>query len=211
MIPLSARAKERLRVLFRPEDVSEAEQLLAARCGDAFAGSDTSPERLDRLRFAALRVSGGRVDRLCAALDEAETDWRDLLMSAGFGVDVEAHERWTPLRFSAVEAERWRRHEPLPTVAFGPGDPVEILMGRFKRQRGTVFSLVGLEPEPSYAVRLPGVGVFGFPRGFATSVRSTLSCHQTRAAQGPGALNNSCHARRGTGACTHVARVARIS
>ena len=30
------------------------------------------------------------------AIELAKTDWRDLLMSAGFGEDIHAHERWFP-------------------------------------------------------------------------------------------------------------------
>lgn len=57
-------------------------------CEKADAGA------LERLRFAALRVSRGDLARLSHAMREAQMDWRDLLMAADFGVDVNAHRAW---------------------------------------------------------------------------------------------------------------------
>jgi hypothetical protein len=51
---------------------------------------------MDRCRFAALRVSGGDWQKLHSAVRLAKTDWRDLLVVAGFADDPQAHLRWTP-------------------------------------------------------------------------------------------------------------------
>lgn len=51
---------------------------------------------LERFRFAALKMSAGDLDRLREAISVAQQDWRDLLMAAGFGQDLTAHERWLP-------------------------------------------------------------------------------------------------------------------
>ncbi len=51
---------------------------------------------LERLRFAALKLGGGRLADLYDAVDLANTDWRDLLVAAGFAEDVEAHKSWFP-------------------------------------------------------------------------------------------------------------------
>jgi hypothetical protein len=48
------------------------------------------------VRFAALKLSEGRLDRLEEAIKLAQTDWRDLLVAAGFAHDVEAHLNWLP-------------------------------------------------------------------------------------------------------------------
>ena len=53
---------------------------------------------LERFRFAALKVCGGRMDRLRDAVELAKRDWRDLLMAAGFGNSIHAHEQWMPQR-----------------------------------------------------------------------------------------------------------------
>ncbi len=38
----------------------------------------------------------GQLDKLEEAIKLAQIDWRDLLMAAGFGHDVEAHLKWLP-------------------------------------------------------------------------------------------------------------------
>ena len=39
-------------------------------------------------------LSEGRVDKLYDAIALAQTDWRDLLVSAGFAEDIQAHKDW---------------------------------------------------------------------------------------------------------------------
>jgi hypothetical protein len=51
---------------------------------------------LERCRFAALKLSCGQLEKLRGAIELAAKDWRDLLMAAGFGRDLEAHLRWLP-------------------------------------------------------------------------------------------------------------------
>lgn len=53
-----------------------------------------APEMVERIAAAALKVSEGSLERLEAATELAATDWRDLLMAAGFGHDVSAHKAW---------------------------------------------------------------------------------------------------------------------
>lgn len=38
------------------------------------------------------------MDKLRGAVKLAREDWRDLLMSAGFGDDIHAHLEWVPVR-----------------------------------------------------------------------------------------------------------------
>ncbi|MDH3282227.1 MAG: hypothetical protein OEQ18_14015, partial [Gammaproteobacteria bacterium] len=52
--------------------------------------------KMERLRFAVLKLSEGEIDRLVQAIELAQVDWRDLLMAAGFGQDIEAHNQWNP-------------------------------------------------------------------------------------------------------------------
>jgi len=49
---------------------------------------------MERIRFAALKLSNGNVLKLLKAIDMARRDWRDLLMAADFGNDLNAHEKW---------------------------------------------------------------------------------------------------------------------
>jgi hypothetical protein len=49
---------------------------------------------MERIRFAVLKLATESEAGLDAAVNLANTDWRDLLMSAGFGKDLDAHEKW---------------------------------------------------------------------------------------------------------------------
>lgn len=106
MIDLTPGTKDRLRTLFRPKDLPEAERLLANDDTAArLAGQGWTPAQLERIQFAALRVSGGSLDGLRNALVLGRTDWRDLVMSAGFGQDPLAHQSWQPGPEDAVPSE----------------------------------------------------------------------------------------------------------
>lgn len=99
MIPLTERTREHVRVLFSVEEVAVAEHLLAEGCAEQmYLTPAATPESLERIRFAALRLSGGTLDGLRSAVALAQLDWRDLLMYAGFGENITAHLRWHPRR-----------------------------------------------------------------------------------------------------------------
>lgn len=96
---LTAETSRRVAALFPQAEVGEVERLLVSECGSghpSFEGS--TPEHLERLRFAALKLSGGSIAELRRALALAREDWRDLLMAAGFGFSVDAHREWFPQR-----------------------------------------------------------------------------------------------------------------
>ena len=96
-VPLSELTAQRLAALFRDDDALLAARLLAEECGSNLPFcADLDARGLERIRFAALKVSGGQLDRLEKAVELAKLDWRDLLMSAGFGYDSTEHERWRP-------------------------------------------------------------------------------------------------------------------
>ena len=48
----------------------------------------------ERIQIAAIRWTGGSLMKLASAVDQANWDWRDLLMGAGFGHDTKAHLEW---------------------------------------------------------------------------------------------------------------------
>ena len=48
---------------------------------------------MERIRFGCVKLSDGRIHRLINAIDLAKADWRDLLMAADFGEDVNAHNK----------------------------------------------------------------------------------------------------------------------
>ena len=97
MIPLSPNTTGRLRHIFAAEDHAEAERLLVEECGTNIPLCETAdPKAMERIRFAALKMSRGSIGELRKWIALAQIDWRDLLVAAGFADDQTAHERWTP-------------------------------------------------------------------------------------------------------------------
>jgi hypothetical protein len=98
MPPLSPETRRRLDVLFPGRDRDEAARLLEEECGNNLPSCGMlDAAGMDRLRFAALKLSRGHLGKLKEAVELAKIDWRDLLMAAGFGEDVDAHRTWEPL------------------------------------------------------------------------------------------------------------------
>jgi hypothetical protein len=96
MVELSEATWEKVRKLFNEDLQQAASEVLEWECADnlpLYAMTDSV--RLERVRFAALKVSGGDVEKLRKAVALANRDWRDLLMAAGFG-QLEAHKHWQP-------------------------------------------------------------------------------------------------------------------
>lgn len=97
MVPLSPRTKQLLAALFRPAEQEYAAVLLVKRCGNNLPFFEAAtPEGLERVRFAVLKLSEGDLDQMRECVQLAETDWRDLLVDAGFADDSEAHLTWWP-------------------------------------------------------------------------------------------------------------------
>jgi hypothetical protein len=94
-VPLSADTQWLIDRFFRADHRADAASLLAERCARNLPSCEKSDARtLERLRFAAIKVSRGKLDRLHHAVREAQMDWRDLLMAADFGCDMNAHRQW---------------------------------------------------------------------------------------------------------------------
>ena len=92
---LSNEALKRIRLLFPIAEQGLVAELLLEECGNNLPGLEAlDAVQMDRFRFAVLKISGGDLGKLDEALRLAKLDWRDLLMDAGFGEDVEAHENW---------------------------------------------------------------------------------------------------------------------
>ena len=96
-LALSPETEKRVAALFAEKTRAEACALLINECGNNLPFCTNLDEfQLERIRFAALRLSGGDLDRLKRGIQMAKHDWRDLLMAAGFAHDITAHERWFP-------------------------------------------------------------------------------------------------------------------
>jgi len=98
VVELSDGTRERLLALFSVCDAPDAQRLLEHECADnlPLLFPPVTPQSLERIRFAALKLSEGDLGKLHYAVDVANRDWRDVLVAAGFGNDVRAHEAWHP-------------------------------------------------------------------------------------------------------------------
>ena len=96
MDALGSRVGAALRAVFSEDDSAAARALLENELGLNTPGISTQAG-LERVRLATLKCSGGSLDGLVKALDLAKTDYRDVLMAAGFGHDTRAHLNWDPV------------------------------------------------------------------------------------------------------------------
>jgi hypothetical protein len=97
MVPLSPATLARLGAVFDPSHREAARSLLERHCADNLPScSKCGPVELERIRFAVLKLSRGDLKRLDREIREAQKDWRDTLMAADFGLDVNAHLNWHP-------------------------------------------------------------------------------------------------------------------
>jgi hypothetical protein len=97
--PLSAETERRIALLFAPARQEIVRTILREECGNNPPFLQNAGEtEIDRFRFAALKLSEGSLDKLRDAVRLAKTDWRDLLVAAGFAGTVDAHKDWLPTR-----------------------------------------------------------------------------------------------------------------
>ena len=94
---LSTRTLAIAKSLFNEMDLKIVENLLLERCANNVPGCDDwSQDSLERVWISVLKLSDGNVNKLMTAIELANTDYRDLFMSAGFGYDSQAHKLWQP-------------------------------------------------------------------------------------------------------------------
>ena len=78
----------------RSEGVVISDLLFRAVSANIPFCADSSPEEMERIRFAIIKMTKQSPLNLAVGIYLAQTDWRDLLMSAGFGDDVAQHMTW---------------------------------------------------------------------------------------------------------------------
>ncbi len=95
MTELTALTKEVIAKLFDSSTALVVEQLLSDECGSNLPlYKPATPEGLERVRFAVLKISSGNEEKLLEAMALAKRDWRDVLVWAGFANDLNAHNEW---------------------------------------------------------------------------------------------------------------------
>jgi hypothetical protein len=86
----------RIARLFAPDERAAAILLLASECGEELPLVAGDVQTMERVRLACLKISDGALEKLGDAVSLANTDWRDVLVAAGFADDPTAHRRWMP-------------------------------------------------------------------------------------------------------------------
>jgi hypothetical protein len=94
-VELSEQTWQIIRILFSASQHDEVARLLGQECGNNLPFlANLDKLALERFRFAALKLSEGRMDKLQTAIGVAKRDWRDLLVAAGFANSLTEHKRW---------------------------------------------------------------------------------------------------------------------
>jgi hypothetical protein len=94
-IALSERTKHLIAKLFtKSEGVIIWDMLYRAVGQNINYCNPATPENMERIRFAILKLTKQSRLNLAVGIYQAQTDWRDLLMSAGFGHDANQHMAW---------------------------------------------------------------------------------------------------------------------
>ena len=94
MNPLHEDTLKRIEILF-PKNLQP--QIIDALLNDCAKGILPSTlEELERIRVAVLKLSDGKLKDFQSAISLSQIDWRDVLVSAGFGCYVNAHKHWRP-------------------------------------------------------------------------------------------------------------------
>ena len=108
---LSPATLQRVDAMYPAETRDEVARLLEEECGHNIPPSrpDEDEFALERLRFAALKVSNGDVDVLRKAIDLAKQDFRELLGAAGFAWSKTAHKKWLPTGIGPKPEGWWTR------------------------------------------------------------------------------------------------------
>ena len=94
-VDLTPRTREVTVHLFGSANAPFVEQWLVDECGANLPlYKPATPEGLERIRLAVLKISNGDQDKLLEAILLAKRDWRDVLVWADFANDLDAHTRW---------------------------------------------------------------------------------------------------------------------
>jgi hypothetical protein len=90
---LTPATERRIELLFPPRDREVVRTILLEQCGTNIPGWRS--EGLERLHFAVLKLSKGKVAKVQQGVDAAKEDFRDILMWAGFAGSY-VHTRCVP-------------------------------------------------------------------------------------------------------------------
>ncbi len=89
------RTRHVLRAIFPPNLWERVETTLIIDCGpEQLHARDIDGEAMERIWLATLKLSDGSITAFENTVLRAQVDWRDVLLGAGFGSDLDAHIKW---------------------------------------------------------------------------------------------------------------------
>ncbi|WP_158268884.1 hypothetical protein [Pseudomonas mangrovi] len=95
MSDLSQDTTSLVHALYQSREAVEICHVLENECGtEALSCEGWTPVQMERVRYAVLRLATENSMSLDSAIDLAKKDWRDLLIAAGFGNELNAHKEW---------------------------------------------------------------------------------------------------------------------
>ena len=94
-VELSQKTQKLVDQIFTDGERRLVVSLLINQCGNnlPFLEKSNSTD-LERFRFAMLKLSGGSLRKLEQQVQLAKSDWREMLVVAGFANDIEEHQKW---------------------------------------------------------------------------------------------------------------------
>ena len=94
-LAISEKTRSLVARMFPLTEQATVVDLLETRCGGdlPLISADMSP-LLERIRFSVLKLADGSLPALRRAVVVANSDWRDVLVAAGFADSLTAHESW---------------------------------------------------------------------------------------------------------------------
>ncbi len=100
MIPLSNNTQKLVMRIVPNEFQEKVIKLLENECADNLPFlEDSTPESIERFRFAVLKIGKRNLSKIETAIDLAKQDWRDLLVAAKFANSVETHKLWSKNKY----------------------------------------------------------------------------------------------------------------
>ena len=95
MSDLSLRTQQLIEHLIKSDARLAVGEKLTRECSaEAVGCARWTREEMERIHFAILKLGAKADYTFDSAILLAKTDWRDLLMAASFGEDLEAHNKW---------------------------------------------------------------------------------------------------------------------
>jgi len=95
--PLTPFVKSTLQQTFAQAQWAAVTELLDSECGGNLPLIESQgASGIERVQCAVLKISAGSLQRLQQAIKQAQVDWRDVLVAAGFANDPTVHLQWKP-------------------------------------------------------------------------------------------------------------------